>query len=643
MVAAGWAGLAIFAASAPLPPIFPRAGLCVVLVVAATSVLCALLSTAAPPVPREGEGLLRSAGTAIRSGIERGFPAAAPLVALPLTRLLPRGAAPAAAALFALAAGIAAARGVPHEGAPAARSRRDAAVALAVLGLTLAACALYVGLGARAGGNHDNDGAYYYGVARHMVLARRFEEPLVWHFLAPPASLLHPPFDYWGSLTSLLLVPALAVFGATHHVAAAAMTVLSILTLLALARLVAADLGLGRPLVACAAALIFAFSPWMRFARFDTESLVPFQLCLLGALIARASGRLALAAVLAFGMVLARAEGVVLCGLLWAALALAARRGRDRRAMRGLAIAMGASVAGYVLWQLAAFGTPLPPGLWAARAVRRYADLYAYAPAGTPGPALPFDAPDTVPRAIAAVKKIGWVPLPLQSLWLALSLVPPAGAAIRRWVPSLRPRETPPSEMPALVSLLLLLGIPLLLAATPAATFNAERSLATFTPLAVLAGAAGADEVLGLVVRLIRRWPAAGHALAGAAAAALLCAAAATVAVYPLDIAPEVDEFARIDALLNGEPTASNYPWQVAANTRSPAVSLPGNGEAAMEAVLRRYGVRWVVLLLPSPGADLPSRVALARLLAGKATAIGGVHLAPALADGRLRVYRVVD
>ena len=99
--------------------------------------------------------------------------------------------------------------------------------------MALGITAVYVEIGGSAQGNLQNDSAYYFGVARHMATTHRFEEPIVWHFVNPPPVLVHPPFDYWGGLTSVVLAPILAAFGATQHTAFVAMAAISGLTVVA--------------------------------------------------------------------------------------------------------------------------------------------------------------------------------------------------------------------------------------------------------------------------------------------------------------------------------------------------------------------------------------------------------------------------
>ena len=101
-------------------------------------------------------------------------------------------------------------------------------------------------------------------------------------------------------------------------------------------------------------------------------------------------------------------------------------------------------------------------------------------------------------------------------------------------------------------------------------------------------------------------------------------------------------ELARIDGLLQGEPVASNVPWYVIAYTRSPAVSIPSNGEAAIGAVLERYGVRWMVIFpdaLPRLGPD-SARIVLP-LLAGSRTRLDRAALTRVPVAAPQAVFRV--
>jgi hypothetical protein len=97
--------------------------------------------------------------------------------------------------------------------------------------------------------------------------------------------------------------------------------------------------------------------------------------------------------------------------------------------------------------------------------------------------------------------------------------------------------------------------------------------------------------------------------------------------------------------VLEGEPVVSNVPWYMIAYTDSPTVSIPFNGEAAIEAVLDRYRVRWMVIAGNPPlwvwGGSTET---LRDVLAGKKTDVGRFRLERLPIDvpaERLNVYRV--
>jgi hypothetical protein len=74
---------------------------------------------------------------------------------------------------------------------------------------------------------------------------------------------------------------------------------------------------------------------------------------------------------------------------------------------------------------------------------------------------------------------------------------------------------------------------------------------------------------------------------------------------------------------------------------RNSAVSIPFNGEAAIEAVLARYHVRWLAIFgLPRSGGR--SRAALGPISSGAQTSVGRFRLEPVpLAGVSALLYRV--
>ena len=81
------------------------------------------------------------------------------------------------------------------------------------------------------------------------------------------------------------------------------------------------------------------------------------------------------------------------------------------------------------------------------------------------------------------------------------------------------------------------------------------------------------------------------------------------------------------------------------AYTRSPAVSIPINGEAAIEAVLRRYGIRWLLLTpRPVPRSIFqhePSDRPLVEIYDGQRRSIGSLGLTYSGEFASLRLFRV--
>lgn len=556
--------------------------------------------------------------------MRRSALAALPLALLPLTRALGGSAQSlAAAVLGALTLGLLLRSAPPTERDPRERTTWQ----LALLGVTLCFVVVYLAFGARVRGNWDNDSAYYFGVARHMARTHRFEEPLVWHFLSPPASILHPPFDYWGGVTSLLLVPPMLVFGPTTRVAMLTMATLSSASLVLFWWLLCVEIRLRSYVLEVVAIVVFAFTPWLKTTRFDTESVVPFQLVLLLALVLLARGRLRAAVVVAFLLIVCRAEGVVLASMLWAAAALMAGASR----VRSLLLPALSCVGLYVLYNVVSFGTVVPPGVRAAASLELYNDLYAYG-GHVPATLRPWQRLIAQPlsallgRAITQVRGVQLVAQ--QDFWLALALIPGVG-----WF-----RKRPAFE--SLIWILFFGGAFVLMWVSPWATFNPGRSLGTFIPLVAIVGALGADAIV-VAAHAMPFWPALTRPALGALGVLGIAGAMLSpMSPYAPDSRDSADELAALDGVLGGEPVASTSPWAIAATTRSPVVMIPENGEAAIEAVLRRYHVRWLVLIGKPTGIHKSNQV-LDELRAGTRTRIGGLDVVKQPGGGAVVILRV--
>ncbi len=538
-----------------------------------------------------GATTLFSERGALADGARRVWPAAIPLLALPLV--------PAPWLLGGLGAVLAGF-------APTGNEQRSWRRALGVLAIAIGV--VYLVIGARAGGPADNDAAYYLGVARHLAKTHRFEEPIVWHYLTPPPALLHAPFDYWQGLTSLILAPV------WRH-ATLAMAALSALSVLAFWRL--GCRALRRPAVQLLALLLFAFSPAMAIYRFDTEAVVPAQLALLGAALALESRRFRLAVALGFLLLPTRADGLLWWAFLVAAVALAAGAKR-----RGVLATAATGLAGWIGYQLLVFGTPLPPAARLGPFLSHYDDLFAYGIHIQPRLGSLFRPDVLFDQLVAALDCIRKVPfVPRGGLWAMVVL---AGCVL-----AVRRRE------PLDLLFLALLGAAIPVACFSPILFAPYRTLHLLLPIVVLVGAGALD-------RAVEALPA-GDRRIGAVAAGIVFAAcwviARPLAVYrdrPDPLAPLARDLRALDATLDGQPVATARPCLAIAHTRSPAIAIPSNGEAAVEAALRRYGVRW--LLLGGDAMDFTgeSRPLLRALRDGRRRAIGALAVRPAvtLPDG---------
>lgn len=71
------------------------------------------------------------------------------------------------------------------------------------------------------------DAAYYFDVAKNLASGHGFIEDFIYIYLTPAKSVIHPSNFYWMPLTSIIMVPFLALFGTSWQVAQIPMTLLS--------------------------------------------------------------------------------------------------------------------------------------------------------------------------------------------------------------------------------------------------------------------------------------------------------------------------------------------------------------------------------------------------------------------------------
>ena len=605
----------------------------------AAGLLLGLAGLLADRAPRES-GLRQRVAYQLLAGCARGWWVVAPLLLLLGTDC---GVSPPLLATISAGLVVVAlvAQSLRSHAAVGLIARPSGRVGLWELGLLwLAACVacLYLVIGARAEGNFQNDSAYHFGVARYIATTGQWAEPIVWHYLSVPDQLIHAPFDYWGELTSLLLVPWLVLLGPSHDVALLVMTTVSALSVVAFWHLVCVAAPPRRALLQLIALAVFACSPSVANYRFDTESLPLYHLLLIGALIAFARHQHGWCVGLGALLVLTRRDGILSFGILTLAAWVSVRRcAASGGARRRLAALTGVAAAGLLLhsWHLSGTLAPTAAGaLW----LQSQQDLYSFTADAAPSPAAldsrlsPAFVTDQLAAVLATFRIAQFVPA--ADAWLALSLV--------GGLPLLRGRLGH-AQLPVL---LLLVVAPCTALLAPA-VFVSWRSLHPLLPALVLAGVYGADQVLDLISRPTPGDP---HPVA----APRLAAGAATVAcaiLYPQwrlhgARAPAVvraGELAlqRVDPQLAGQPVAATLPWYVIANTASPALAIPENGEDAIEAALSKYGIQWLALI-GSHQWMRASRPVLDAIAAGDKLRLGSLRLAPHPADQGLLLYRVI-
>jgi hypothetical protein len=518
--------------------------------------------------------------------------------------------------------------------------RRVGAWELTLLAVALATAALYIAIGFRVHEIVDNDGAYYYGVARHMVVSGRFEEPIVWHFVQPPDRVVHAPFDYWGCMTALLLIPPMLLFGATPETAFVTMSAVSAAGVVAFWYLICVVLPLRYRFTQLFALVLFAFSPAMARFRFQPESTVVAQLFVLLSLIAFCRRRYVFALLSGFAILLTRGDGLVLFALIFLAVLVESRSDVDGRS-RGIGVYLLTvlTCAGtYVVWSCVSFGTLTPPATQVLPFLSAYPQVFDY---GVSHPRsvtrlvhwLDWDyLRERLPRALTWLR---WTPFtPASDVWLALAMLP----ALRRFRG--RPR-------PEVYIWLLCFGGYFLMALVAGPGFHPARAPHTFTPLIILAGAGGLDALWAWLQAWVERGPRERtRALFVGAGMAGLCiffgSRLTTLHTIPVVRVPVRADLTRLDVILQGQPVASNVPWHVIAHTRSPAVSIPYNGEAAIEAVLQRYQARWMVVFdNPPRWVEGESRAVLQRIASGQQTTLGRLQLQRVEVPASQAVFRV--
>jgi hypothetical protein len=488
----------------------------------------------------------------------------------------------------------------------------------------------------------DNDGLYYLGVARYMALHHAFREPIVWHFLAPPAQVIHPPGDYWGPMAPVLLSLPMMLFGANGNVGALTVSAVAALVNILFWYLVCFALPLRHRVAQLAAVVLFTFSPRVEPIRLQTESVIFFHLFMVLALVLFFRRKGALALVSAFCAMLTRGDGIVSLGILGGLLVFqAAQEGAgDRyRRLRRILWTVLCLIAVYFTWTFASFGKPFPPATEMTPRLGDYFDVYVWDPSHRkPLTAFShrFDPHYIAERWSLFIETFTWKPFfKADMLWLLLAAL--AGLSCFR--PKRRLNE-------CLVFWLALPGYFLVIWASGVA-FHKWRTPMELLPVFVLAGAIGFDLVIDGLGKLRRTVGGPALRLATLAAQTGLVALIVVQAladikpyeakpreerVYPLDVA--------LGDVLGHSVVATDYPWRIIGFTQSPAVSVPMDGAQAIEEVFKKYHVEYLVIYSRPLAFWWRESKAVISALSQKLK-IGSLTFEPVPFSGPATIYRV--
>ena len=507
----------------------------------------------------------------------------------------------------------------------------------------LLALSLRVYFGRLAVGPLDNDSTYYYLLGRNLAEGRGFVEDLVWNYVSPPASVTHPSHDYWMPLESLLIAGSLRLGGGAFFTALLPNLFFgSLLPVLAMA--LALQLG-ARKSWALAAGLFLACSPRLVFYSITTDAAVVYAFFGgLAAWTALQGGKGKPAWLLASGAAIGLCHLSRNDGALWAPALIVLylsglRRPADGRpALRGYLFAAAGYLivmAPWMLRNLSAFGALFPPASTRVMFFHDYMDMYAFGRefnwhtywAG--GVAGPLQAKIS---ALGEMLKTEAVRGPLDR-----RLAPFALLGLLRARPRARVLFVSHAALVALVWSFLLDA----LVGPYGGTERTAVGQAIYLVPAAMLGFQQLDDWLQALLSHRRAW----------APALLLAVAAFLQWQSPLEWnrLDRVLKFARSDwayfqkvglALKSGDearPVVMAFrPWQLAAASGLPAVSIPSNGWAATLAACRRYGVDDLVLETDRKFEKPEFQEVVANLEAARQGAEAGVPAGPFQPAGRV-------
>lgn len=358
------------------------------------------------------------------------------------------------------------------------------------------------------------------------------------------------------------------------------MAAISGLSVIAFWYLVCVALPLRSAVLQLFALIAFALSPFALNYRFDTESLPLYQLLLILTMIEMATDRPRLTIIASFLLIVCRVDGMALfAGAVLIVTYRLHRKGRKAE-LRRAALLCCCLFGAYVARNLWSFHTVMPPGSSSAALLEDQLDLYSLhprAPSVLRTFAARFDLTYVVARIDLLVDSLrSQRMLPAQPLWYFIGLIPGVTYFRRR---SGAAGTIHGATLAALFVLTWASG----------PMFHGWRTLAALLPMIVLSCALGASMAFDGIVSATRRARRA-HTLWTVAVTIALSAIAYPIVTRIEPYGPRARaalrgleiELTALDATLGGAPVAATSPWYVIAQTHSPVVSIPEDGEASI-------------------------------------------------------------
>lgn len=485
------------------------------------------------------------------------------------------------------------------------RPGRAVWIALASLALLQATISLHDAWDLHTNFNYDT--ASYYVVARNFAVGRGLVDTNLWHYLGSQP-VPHPAGDYWPAGWPVVLGLLLRVFG--HSERAAILVSAGLSTLLPvgvfwLTRVVRRSGDVKVPLVA---GLLVVLQGRLYQTNVTTDVTMPYALCVLGSLIGafrlsdgpaddarRHRVRDLLAGLVLTAPIWFRAEAFFLPlafapPILWPSRSPGPFRGRLRR-FGWLALGVVLGQALMAMFNLVAFGRPVPPSRSFMPWITTYGDLYTFLTDPSRATWWAQGLHTILARSRATVTG------QFSALFKQLPWMLPTSAAIGAGVAAWR-RDT--RAFPIVLFVLFTCSTTGILA--PLLT-SPDRTVMNATPALCLLSALA---VAPLIDRA-RRW--ASHIAVGTATAAwgFLCCTLLWPAHIRLGGGTNWAPFLRAPADLTDPATLasldlhptdvvlSNDPWQLAAVLDVRTVMWPLDGAPAVRAVIARYEPRYVL------------------------------------------------